>query len=154
MSEEKEISRDELAQLLIRLAIKDLTNGALLYDHPCSVAVRRLEKVGDLEALLKEAQIHAEKGWDRSNTLSEKSFILERRIEELELKIKELERRNTERFLSDVNTMIVEPDHPTIHLLAEERTGWRRYVFGRWVHRSEPFRRDIQRRLAIKEKEL
>ena len=139
-SEEKEISQDELAQLLIRLAIKDLTNGAMLYDHPCSVAVRRLEKMGALNDSL--ALSYASR--DANGEL----------IEKLELKIKELERRNTERFLSDVNTMIVEPDHPTIHLLAEERTGWRRYVFGRWAHRSEPFRRDIQRRLAIKEKEL
>lgn len=38
--------------------------------------------------------------------------------------------------------------HPRLHLLALERTGWRRYVFGRWVYSSEPFRRDIQRRCA------
>jgi len=35
--------------------------------------------------------------------------------------------------------------HPTVQLLALERTGWRRYVFGRWVYSSEPFRRNIQR---------
>ena len=38
--------------------------------------------------------------------------------------------------------------HENLHLLALERTGWRRWVFGRWVYRSEPFRRDIQRRCA------
>jgi hypothetical protein len=38
--------------------------------------------------------------------------------------------------------------HPKLHLLAKERTGWRRWVFGRWVYKSEPFRRDIQRRCA------
>lgn len=38
--------------------------------------------------------------------------------------------------------------HPSVHLLALERTGWRRWVFGRWVYNSEPFRRDIQRHLA------
>jgi hypothetical protein len=38
--------------------------------------------------------------------------------------------------------------HPALHLLALERTGWRRWVFGRWVYKSEPFRRDIQRRCA------
>ena len=36
--------------------------------------------------------------------------------------------------------------HPNLYLLAIERTGWRRWVFGRWVYSSEPFRRDIQRR--------
>lgn len=36
--------------------------------------------------------------------------------------------------------------HPSLHLLAIERTGWRRWIFGRWVYSSEPFRRDIQRR--------
>lgn len=36
--------------------------------------------------------------------------------------------------------------HPNLCQLAIERTGWRRYIFGRWVHSSEPFRRDIQRR--------
>lgn len=38
--------------------------------------------------------------------------------------------------------------HPNLHLLAIERTGWRRWIFGRWVYSSEPFRRDIQRRAA------
>lgn len=38
--------------------------------------------------------------------------------------------------------------HPSLHLLAIERTGWRRWIFGRWVYPSEPFRRDIQRRMA------
>jgi hypothetical protein len=38
--------------------------------------------------------------------------------------------------------------HPNLYLLALERTGWRRYVFGRWVYSSEPFRRDIQRKCA------
>ena len=39
-------------------------------------------------------------------------------------------------------------DHPNLYLLAVERTGWRRWLFGRWVYSSEPFRRDIQRRCA------
>ena len=39
-------------------------------------------------------------------------------------------------------------NHPNLYLLALERTGWRRYVFGRWVYSSEPFRRDIQRKCA------
>ena len=38
--------------------------------------------------------------------------------------------------------------HPNLHLLAVERTGWRRWIFGRWVFNSEPFRRDIQRQCA------
>jgi hypothetical protein len=38
--------------------------------------------------------------------------------------------------------------HPNLYLLAVERTGWRRWIFGRWVYNSEPFRRDIQRRCA------
>lgn len=38
--------------------------------------------------------------------------------------------------------------HPNLHLLAVERTGWRKWLFGRWVYNSEPFRRDIQRRCA------
>lgn len=44
----------------------------------------------------------------------------------------------------------MEPEnyHPSLHLLALERKGWRRWIFGRWVYSSEPFRRDIQRRCA------
>ncbi len=38
--------------------------------------------------------------------------------------------------------------HSCLHFLAVERTGWRRYVFGRWVYSSEGFRRDIQRKIA------
>lgn len=38
--------------------------------------------------------------------------------------------------------------HPQLHLLAIERTGWRRWIFGRWAYSSEPFRRDIQRKCA------
>lgn len=38
--------------------------------------------------------------------------------------------------------------HEQLPLLAIERTGWRRWLFGRWVYRSEPFRRDIQRKCA------
>jgi hypothetical protein len=38
--------------------------------------------------------------------------------------------------------------HENLHLLAVERTGWRRWIFGRWVYKSEPFRRDIQRKCA------
>jgi hypothetical protein len=38
--------------------------------------------------------------------------------------------------------------HCNLHLLALERTGWRRWVFGRWVYSCEPFRRDIQRACA------
>lgn len=37
--------------------------------------------------------------------------------------------------------------HPNLPLLAVERKGWRRLIFGRWVYSSEPFRRDIQRKL-------
>jgi len=36
--------------------------------------------------------------------------------------------------------------HPKLYLLAIERTGWRRWVFGRWVYSSEGFRNDIARR--------
>jgi hypothetical protein len=38
--------------------------------------------------------------------------------------------------------------HPNLHLLALERTGWRRWIFGRWVYSCEAFRRDIQRACA------
>jgi hypothetical protein len=38
--------------------------------------------------------------------------------------------------------------HHNLHLLALERKGWRRWIFGRWVYSSEPFRRDIQRQCA------
>lgn len=38
--------------------------------------------------------------------------------------------------------------HPNLYLLAIERAGWRRWVFGRWVYSSEPFRNDIARRCA------
>ena len=36
--------------------------------------------------------------------------------------------------------------HPNLHLLALERRGWRRWIFGRWVYSSEPFRNDIARK--------
>lgn len=45
-----------------------------------------------------------------------------------------------------MNHLESENYHPKLYLLAIERTGWRRWVFGRWVYASEPFRRDIQRR--------
>lgn len=38
--------------------------------------------------------------------------------------------------------------HPNLHVLAVERKGWRRWVFGRWVYSAEPIRRDIQRQCA------
>jgi hypothetical protein len=41
--------------------------------------------------------------------------------------------------------------HPVLHLLALERTGWKRYVLGRWVYNSEPFRVDIQRSIKALE---
>lgn len=44
--------------------------------------------------------------------------------------------------------------HPELHLLAVERTGWRRYIFGRWVYSAEPFRRDIQRRCRVVKLEM
>lgn len=53
--------------------------------------------------------------------------------------------------MSDKNASRLRKDpsyHPNLHLLALERTGWRRWIFGRWVYSSEPFRRDIQRRCA------
>lgn len=34
-----------------------------------------------------------------------------------------------------------------LHLLTLERRGWRRWIFGRWLYSSEPFRNDIARRL-------
>ena len=36
--------------------------------------------------------------------------------------------------------------HPKLYLLGLERPGWRRWVFGRWVYPSEPFRNDIARK--------
>lgn len=39
--------------------------------------------------------------------------------------------------------------HENLPLLAIERTGWRRWVFGRWVYKSEPFRRDLQRKYSV-----
>ncbi len=36
---------NELKQLLIRLAKGDLMEGADIYDHPCSVAIRRIEEL-------------------------------------------------------------------------------------------------------------
>ena len=57
---------------------------------------------------------------------------------------------NDEDFLPyDGFTSYLEDDpccHPNLHLLAIERTGWRRWLFGRWVYSCEPFRKDIQRR--------
>ena len=49
----------------------------------------------------------------------------------------------------NVNRLQNDPSyHPNLHLLALERTGWRRWLFGRWVYSSEPFRLDIQIRCA------
>lgn len=44
--------------------------------------------------------------------------------------------------------------HENLHLLAVERTGWRRWIFGRWAYSSEPFRRDIQRKCAACDMEI
>ena len=56
---------------------------------------------------------------------------------------------NAQKASWEKRMMKVEIDrHPSLHLLAKERTGWRRWLFGRWVYSDEPFRRDIQRRIA------
>lgn len=39
------MSDNELKQLLIQIANGDLVEGACVYDHPCSVAVRRIEEL-------------------------------------------------------------------------------------------------------------
>lgn len=36
--------------------------------------------------------------------------------------------------------------HENLYLLALERTGWRRWLYGRWVYSCEPFRNDIARK--------
>lgn len=46
MDIEKPITDYELKQLLIKIAYADLEDGADIFDHPCSVAVRRLEALG------------------------------------------------------------------------------------------------------------
>ena len=53
------MKQDELRQLLIKLSVGDLVNGAPIYDHPCSVAIREIEKLnGNLaEALANEAAL-------------------------------------------------------------------------------------------------
>jgi len=43
---DKAITDDELKQLLIKIAYSDLAEGADIFDHPCSVAVRRIEVLG------------------------------------------------------------------------------------------------------------
>lgn len=41
-----------------------------------------------------------------------------------------------------------------MHLLAYERTGWRRYIFGRFPYSCEPFRNDIARLLKSRDTQL
>ncbi len=45
MSDEKAITDYELKQLLIKIACADLEDGADIFDHPCSVAVRRIDEL-------------------------------------------------------------------------------------------------------------
>ena len=40
------ITDDELKQMLIKIAKSDLEEGASIYNHPCSVAIRRIEELG------------------------------------------------------------------------------------------------------------
>lgn len=42
---EKAITDHELKQLLIQIARADLKEGSDIFDHPCSVAVRRIEEL-------------------------------------------------------------------------------------------------------------
>lgn len=44
-SEDTPISDHDLKQLLIKIARADLADGADIFDHPCSVAVRRIESL-------------------------------------------------------------------------------------------------------------
>jgi len=43
----KQITDDELKQMLIKIANADMAEGASIYDHPCSVAIRKIEKLTD-----------------------------------------------------------------------------------------------------------
>ena len=45
------MKREELISILEELAEKDLSNGADIYDHPCSVAIREIK---ELEAAMQE----------------------------------------------------------------------------------------------------
>lgn len=40
----KEITQHELVQLLTKLAVGDLSSDSEIYDHPCSIAIRRMEE--------------------------------------------------------------------------------------------------------------
>ena len=42
-----EISSEELIQLLTQLAARDLEDGASIRDHPCSVAIRRIQDLDE-----------------------------------------------------------------------------------------------------------
>ena len=42
-----EITNEELTQLLIQLAARDLEDGANIYDHPCSVAIRSIQSLNE-----------------------------------------------------------------------------------------------------------
>lgn len=41
----KQITDDELKQMMIKIAKADMAGGASIYDHPCSVAIRRIEEL-------------------------------------------------------------------------------------------------------------
>lgn len=43
--ENEQITDGELEQMLIKIAKADLSEGASIYDHPCSVAIRRIKKL-------------------------------------------------------------------------------------------------------------
>ena len=44
-TESKQITDKELKQMLIKIGKADLEEGASIYDHPCSVAIRRIEEL-------------------------------------------------------------------------------------------------------------
>jgi len=44
---EKEVSQKELCELLKEISIRDLVDGADIFDHPCSVAIRFINKPVD-----------------------------------------------------------------------------------------------------------
>lgn len=37
------VTDDELVSMLTKIAVRDLAAGAGIYDHPCSIAIRRIQ---------------------------------------------------------------------------------------------------------------
>lgn len=58
------MNREELTSLLSDLAENDLVQGADIYDHPCTVAIRAIDKCfDDIKSLRPSARMNYSPEW-------------------------------------------------------------------------------------------